>query len=183
MAKTELTTKIDNSISSYTQSTIKDVNSVQSIIVNGQNIWPFSESQGFADAEIIYNYEILKKKYEEAVRREEKRKKERNRLKNKNLRELVKDIVFSGPCTIIFWSDGTKTMVRCTDEDYYDQEKGILACMAKKLFGNTHVYNDILKEYVDEEDSDLVELERENILLTLENERLEKEIKALKQNI
>lgn len=74
--------------------------------------------------------------------------------KNKQLRDMVKNVVFSGPCTIVFWNDGTKTISRCDDLDAYDAEKGILACMAKKLYKNTSLYNEVINKYVDFEEVD-----------------------------
>lgn len=74
--------------------------------------------------------------------------------KNKQLRDMVKNVVFSGPCTIVFWNDGTKTISRCDDLDAYDAEKGILACMAKKLYKNTSLYNEVINKYVDFDEVD-----------------------------
>ena len=52
-------------------------------------------------------------------------------------RELkVKKIIFNNPATIVFWSDGTKTVVKCGKDDTYDKEKGFYIACAKKLFGN-----------------------------------------------
>lgn len=43
-------------------------------------------------------------------------------------------IVRNGPATIVFWRDGTKTVVKCHDEDY-DPEKGLAMALARKLWG------------------------------------------------
>lgn len=47
----------------------------------------------------------------------------------------VERIKFNGPATIIFWKDGTKTVVKCQEGDEYDSEKGVLFCVLKKLIG------------------------------------------------
>ena len=47
----------------------------------------------------------------------------------------IKDIIFNPPATIIFWSDGTKTVVKADGENY-DPEKGIAMAISKKLMGN-----------------------------------------------
>ena len=50
----------------------------------------------------------------------------------------VEKVIFNNPATIIFWSDGTKTVVKCGENDTYDKEKGFFIACAKKLFGNDY---------------------------------------------
>lgn len=45
-----------------------------------------------------------------------------------------KRIIRNGPATIVFWKDGTKTVVKCHDEDY-DPEKGLAMALCRKLWG------------------------------------------------
>lgn len=47
----------------------------------------------------------------------------------------VDRIKFHGPATIIFWEDGTKTVVKCQEGDEYNAEKGVLICALKKILG------------------------------------------------
>lgn len=49
----------------------------------------------------------------------------------------IKKIIFNGPATVIFWTDGTKTVVRYNDatETIDDREKAVFAACAKKLIG------------------------------------------------
>ena len=68
--------------------------------------------------------------------------------------DLIKNVIFSGPCTIIQWSDGDKTIVRCENEDF-DKEKGLAMAIVKKLFGTNESksnYNDIFKKWIPEEE-------------------------------
>ena len=61
----------------------------------------------------------------------------------------IKDVIFNGPATIVFWSDGTKTVVRCENEDF-DKEKGLAMAICKKFLGTNKSksnYNDIFKKY------------------------------------
>ena len=46
----------------------------------------------------------------------------------------IKKVIHSGPCTIVLWGDGTKTMVRCTANDIKDEQTGLALCVAKKFF-------------------------------------------------
>lgn len=43
-----------------------------------------------------------------------------------------KKIIFNNPATIVIWSDGSKTVSKCNEEDKYDKVKGFLVCYYKK---------------------------------------------------
>ncbi len=67
---------------------------------------------------------------------------------------MIKKVIFNDPATIVLWSDGTKTVVKCNPEDKFDPEKGLaMACM-KKLFGNKGYYNDIFRKWLPEEEDE-----------------------------
>ena len=61
----------------------------------------------------------------------------------------IKDVKFSGPATIVFWTDGTKTVVKCRKGDKFDPEKGIAMACAKKLLGNEDGYHKEIAKYVE----------------------------------
>lgn len=46
----------------------------------------------------------------------------------------VKNVIFNAPATIVFWADGTKTVVKCMDEDTYSKDVGLAMCFMKKMF-------------------------------------------------
>lgn len=50
----------------------------------------------------------------------------------------VVKVIYHNPATIVFWSDGTKTVVKCDKNDTYDPEKGFYIACTKKLFGNDY---------------------------------------------
>lgn len=56
----------------------------------------------------------------------------------------IEKVTINGPATVIFWKDGTKTVVKCDKDDVLDYEKGILYAALKKLC-NKKEYNDILR--------------------------------------
>lgn len=61
---------------------------------------------------------------------------------------FIEDVIFNDPCTIVFWSDGTKTTVKCGENDTFDKEKGLAMAIIKKIVGNNKgAYNEIFKEY------------------------------------
>ena len=49
----------------------------------------------------------------------------------------VKRIVYHDPATIVFWQDGTKTVVKCMDGEPFEKYAGFCAALAKKVFGST----------------------------------------------
>ena len=51
-----------------------------------------------------------------------------------------KKIIFNGPATIVMWDDGTKTVVKQSNLDDYDYEKGFAMCVVKKVFGDQYAY-------------------------------------------
>ena len=68
----------------------------------------------------------------------------------------IKNVIFSGPCTIVQWSDGDKTIVKCENEDF-DKEKGLAMAICKKFLGTNKSksnYNDIFKKWIKEEKED-----------------------------
>lgn len=48
----------------------------------------------------------------------------------------IAKVIYNPPATIIFWTDKTKTVVKCCKNDIYDPEKGFAMAVIKKLCGN-----------------------------------------------
>ena len=57
--------------------------------------------------------------------------------KSKPAAPSVKRIVYHDPATIVFWQDGTKTVVKCMDGEPFEKYAGFCAALAKKVFGST----------------------------------------------
>lgn len=72
------------------------------------------------------------------------------RIITKN-KDLIKKVIFNNPATIVYWNDGTKTVVKCQDGDKYDKELGLAMCCSKKLFGNKGNFNNIFKKFIGDE--------------------------------
>ena len=62
-----------------------------------------------------------------------------------NKMPVVKNCYFSDDRTIVLWDDGTKTVVQCQPGDQFDPEKGIFAAIAKRAYGNTGKFNDVMR--------------------------------------
>lgn len=60
-------------------------------------------------------------------------------------------VIFNAPATIVYWCDGSRTVVKCQPGDVYDKEKGLAMCYMKKLCGNNGSFNKILKEWIKDE--------------------------------
>lgn len=56
-----------------------------------------------------------------------------------------KKVIFNGPATIVFWKDGTKTVVKCSENDKANPYNGFCAALAKKIFGNNSRVQKIVK--------------------------------------
>lgn len=59
----------------------------------------------------------------------------------------VKKVIFNNPATIVIWTDGVKTVVKCQKGDTFDREKGIALCFMKRAMGNKGDFNNILKQW------------------------------------
>ena len=45
-------------------------------------------------------------------------------------------VIFNDPATIVFWADGTKTVVKCHPEDTFDEEIGFMCCYLKRTLSS-----------------------------------------------
>lgn len=64
------------------------------------------------------------------------------------MKRSIEEVIFSGPATIVFWNDGTKTVVKCQQGDDYDRHMGLAMACAKKLLGNTGSYYEVFKKWI-----------------------------------
>lgn len=66
----------------------------------------------------------------------------------------IKKVHFNDPVTVVLWTDNTKTIVRCGDNDIYDLEKGLAMAIAKKALGNQGNYYEEFKKWLPNERPD-----------------------------
>ena len=59
----------------------------------------------------------------------------------------IKKVIFNDPATIVFWNDGSKTVVKSHDE-VFDPEKGLAMAVSKKLLGNKGNYYNEFKKWL-----------------------------------
>lgn len=61
----------------------------------------------------------------------------------------IKDVIFAPPATIVYWSDGSKTVVKCSEKDVFDPEKGLAMAVAKRCGGNNGSYYKEIRNWVE----------------------------------
>lgn len=71
----------------------------------------------------------------------------------KDMEEVtIKNVIFNPPATIVFWSNGDKTVVKCDEIEKFDPEKGMAMAISKHALGNKgNYYNEFIKyagEYI-----------------------------------
>ena len=58
-----------------------------------------------------------------------------DQVNQKQLKLNIRKVIFNNPATIVFWLDGTKTIVKKADDEPWDPEKGLAMAIIKKYFG------------------------------------------------
>lgn len=59
----------------------------------------------------------------------------------------IKRVIFNNPATIVFWEDGTKTVVKAHGDEF-DEEKGLAMAIAKRALGDSGSYYNVFKKFV-----------------------------------
>lgn len=58
----------------------------------------------------------------------------------------IDHVIFNGPATIVFWKDGTKTVVKHDGKGLKDKRQAILYAFIRKIYGEGKPYHNILNE-------------------------------------
>ena len=62
-------------------------------------------------------------------------------------KNCIKKVIFNPPATVVYWIDGTKTVVKAQDGDMFDKEKGLAMAICKRMLGNKGNYYDIFRKH------------------------------------
>ena len=64
-----------------------------------------------------------------------------------------KKVIFNDPATIVFWSDGTKTVVKCREGETFDKWTGLAMAIAKRVYGSRfhHIFREFCEVKGEEE--------------------------------
>lgn len=69
--------------------------------------------------------------------------------KNKAIYDsMIRQVIFNPPATIVIWRDGSKTVVKCGENDIFDPEKGLAMAISKRAFGDNRDYYEIFAKWV-----------------------------------
>lgn len=69
--------------------------------------------------------------------------------KNKAIYDsMIQQVIFNPPATIVIWKDGSKTVVKCGENDIFDPEKGLAMAISKRAFGDNRDYYEIFAKWV-----------------------------------
>ena len=91
----------------------------------------------------------------------------------------IKNVIFNDPATIVFWSDGTKTVVKVQDGDEYDEEKGLAMAISKKALGNKGNYCNEFKKWLPEDEEE----EEKTVELRFDTSEISKSLEGLASRI
>lgn len=84
---------------------------------------------------------------------------------HKNL--AINKVIFNDPATIVFWSDGTKTVVKTRGNDEFDPEKGLAMAICKKHMGNADGWYKDFKKWLPEEKENPIDIYENATLIDL----------------
>ena len=63
----------------------------------------------------------------------------------------IEKVIFNNPATIVLWSNGEKTVVKCRDDETFDPEKGLAMAIVKYVYGNKGNYYNEIKMWLPKE--------------------------------
>ena len=86
-------------------------------------------------------------------------------------------IIHSGPATIVFWNDKTKTVVKCSENDVYDEYEAFCAALAIKMFGS----NSHLKKMIHDKTEERTSKKEANVEVKCEDNSLQEALNKLKK--
>ena len=87
---------------------------------------------------------------------------EYNQMYRHKPQDLIKKVIFNDPATIVYWPDGTKTVVKAEGEAF-DPEKGLAMAIAKKYLGNKGNYYNVFREWLPNEE-EKIDADHEQLL-------------------
>jgi|WetSurSiteA1Bulk_404760.scaffolds.fasta_scaffold00361_26 hypothetical protein len=62
-------------------------------------------------------------------------------------------IIYNCPATICYFKDGTKTIVKCAEDEEFIKEEGVMACIMKKIFASRNKFKKLVDAGYESTDS------------------------------
>ena len=109
----------------------------------GKNL--FEEIRKMADRNLGFEFKSFLKKHPIIPDEIKTIKNGDTTMKTVDLR--VTNIIHNGPCTIVFWMDNTKTIVKLKPGDTYDPHAAFCIAVAKKMYGNNSKISKIVDQF------------------------------------
>ena len=104
-------------------------------------------SERFPDVELdCYGYDIVRKSSPYGFDNSEITARVRYVPSYMRVTPGIRKVIYNDPATIVFWNDGTKTVVKCMEGDTFSREMGLAMCICKKVLGDQ--YHRVFKEWV-----------------------------------
>ena len=89
----------------------------------------------------------------------------------------IRKVIFNPPATVVYWSDGSKTVVKCSANDKFDPEKGMAMAIAKRCANNSGSYYKEIQKWIGEEScykANFADMPKEKATLPADNALLKK---------
>lgn len=103
----------------------------------------------------LYKFKYFDEPKPDAAEIKKKAREDENKARVKRFtKNAIEDVIINPPAVIVYWKDGTKTVVKCQKGDKFDAEKGLALAIIKYLFGNSGAYNTIFKYWLPIDDED-----------------------------
>lgn len=69
--------------------------------------------------------------------------------------DRIKQVIFNKEklTTVVLWADGQKTIIKCQEGDVFDEEKALALCYMKRVLGNRGSFNETLRKYCHQEET------------------------------
>lgn len=65
---------------------------------------------------------------------------------------MITKIIFNNPATIVFWADGTKTVVKCMEGQEFNEYYGVACAIMKRFFGNNSKASAFVEKFKEEKE-------------------------------
>lgn len=86
----------------------------------------------------------------------------------------IKKIIFNYPATIVFWNDGMKTVVKCSEGDKFNKFQGVAAAVMRRMYENLYGSMNYIKKKIAEAQDDSPKLENDVKKMVEKTEKKEK---------
>ena len=63
----------------------------------------------------------------------------------------IKQVIYNNPATIVYFTDGSKVVVKTMDGDEFNEEVGLALAIMKKMFGSSTAFKKFAKKWKETE--------------------------------